>query len=130
MNTTDILSFTATALTMLTLDATWLYLRNGYHQKLFKDIQGTEIKPRIVPALLIYVILPVAVYVWAVRSSTVPIEAVQNGAFVGLILYAFYDLTNYATLTAYTFQMTLTDILWGTFLCTLGALAGFYVKYK
>jgi len=44
----------------------------------------------------------------------------------GFILYAFYDLTNYATLTNYTLEMTVTDIAWGTLVCTVGASAGYF----
>ena len=113
----------AMALTIGLLDAGWLTLRNGYHQSLFKAVQGSAIEPRWIPALLIYALIPVALYFWA-DGKTLH-DSAAKGALVGLILYAFYDLTNYATLKGWTLDMTLTDIAWGTLVCAVGASAGY-----
>jgi uncharacterized membrane protein len=111
-------------LSMLALDVVWLTLRNGAHQTLFRGIQGTSIQPRILPALLIYILIPVAVYLVAVRDSPSEQETLVRAALVGFFLYAFYDLTNYATFTNWTLSMTVTDIVWGTALCTIGGFIG------
>jgi uncharacterized membrane protein len=118
----------ATAGTALALDGVWLTLRNSYHQSLFKSIQHSAIQAKIIPAILIYILIPVAIYVGAVEPSTSVHDGMKRGALIGFFLYAFYDLTNYATFTNWTLQMTLTDILWGTFLCTIAAGVGAYVK--
>jgi len=118
----------ATAGTALALDVVWLTLRNSYHQSLFNSIQHSPLQQKIIPALLIYILIPVAIYVGAVQPSTSVQEGIQQGALVGFFLYAFYDLTNYATFTNWTLQMTITDILWGTFLCAIAAGVGVYVK--
>ena len=118
----------ATAGTALALDLVWLSLRNSYHQALFNSIQHSSIQPKIIPTLLIYILIPVAIYVGAVEPSTSVHDGMKRGALIGFFLYAFYDLTNYATFTNWTLQMTLTDILWGTFLCTIAAGVGAYVK--
>jgi len=114
------------ALTMGVLDAGWLTLRNTYHQSLFKSIQGSALQVRWLPALLIYILMPIALYLWA-KGTTVR-EAASKGALVGLVLYAFYDLTNYATLQGWTLDMTITDILWGVLVCAAGAIAGHYLS--
>ena len=121
-------AFLATAGTALALDLVWLTLRNSYHQSLFKSIQHSPIQPKIIPTILIYILIPVAIYVGAVKPSTSVHDSLYRGALIGFLLYAFYDLTNYATFTNWTLQMTLTDILWGTFLCTVAAGVGAYVK--
>jgi|APCry1669189768_1035252.scaffolds.fasta_scaffold02952_5 uncharacterized membrane protein len=113
------------AVTVGILDAAWLTLRYDYHNDLFYKIQKTDLTPRIVPAVLIYILIPVAVYLYAVRQAYTLKDAALRGAVVGFILYAFYDLTNYATLINYTLEMTLTDIAWGTTVCTAGAAAGY-----
>jgi len=118
----------ATAGTALALDAVWLTLRNSYHQSLFNSIQHSSLQAKIIPAILIYILIPVAIYVGAVKPSASVHEGMKRGALIGFFLYAFYDLTNYATFTNWTLQMTLTDILWGTFLCTIAAGVGAYVK--
>ena len=113
------------ALTMGLLDAGWLTVRNKYHQSLFKSIQGSALQVRWLPALLIYVLMPTALYLWA-KGTTVR-EAAAKGALVGFILYAFYDLTNYATFQGWTLEMTITDVLWGVLVCAAGATAGHYL---
>ncbi len=44
--------------------------------------------------------------------------ALLAGMFFGLITYATYDLTNYATLLNWPFKITVIDMIWGS---TLGA---------
>ena len=107
------------------LDAGWLTLRYNYHNDLIYKIQKMEIAPRIIPAILIYILIPVAVFLYAVKDATSTKDAALKGALIGYILYAFYDLTNYATLTNYTLEMTLTDIAWVTVVCTAGAVVGY-----
>jgi uncharacterized membrane protein len=114
------------ALTMGALDAGWLTFRYAYHQNLFKTVQGSVLQVRWIPALLIYILMPSALYIWA-KGTTVR-EAAVKGALVGFILYAFYDLTNYATLQGWTLEMTITDVLWGALLCTAGATAGYVIQ--
>jgi uncharacterized membrane protein len=113
------------AITVGLLDAGWLTLRYNYHNDLFYKIQKSEMNPRLIPAVLIYLLIPVAIFLYAVRDATNTKEAALKGALIGFILYAFYDLTNFATLTNYTLDMTLTDIAWGTAVCTVGAAVGY-----
>lgn len=121
-------AFLATAGSALLMDGVWLTLRNNYHQSLFQKIQQSPLKARVIPAIAIYMLIPLALFIGAVQPASTVIDGMKRGALIGLFLYAFYDLTNYATLTQWTLQMTVTDILWGTFLCTLAAGVGAYVK--
>ncbi|MCR3907002.1 MAG: DUF2177 family protein [Tenericutes bacterium] len=43
-------------------------------------------------------------------------KAVLLGALFGFITYATYDLTNLATLKDWPIQITIIDLIWGTFL--------------
>lgn len=112
----------------LLLDGIWLTLRNQYHQSLFQSIQRSPIVLRILPAIAIYLLIPLTVYLTAVQSVTTVRDGLLKGALTGAILYGFYDLTNYATFTNWTLQMTIVDVLWGTFLCASVAAVGVYVK--
>lgn len=118
------------ALAVGLFDAAWLTLRYNYHNDLFYKIQKSQMNPRFVPAALIYLLIPVAVFLYAVKDATSTKDAALKGALIGFILYSFYDLTNFATLTNYTLEMTMTDIAWGTFVCTVGAAVGyrFYIS--
>jgi len=107
-------------------DVTWLSLRNDYHKKLFESIQKSKLDVRWIPAIAVYVIILVAIYLGAVRDAKSVSDAALRGMLVGVLLYAFYDLTNYATITNYTLEMTVMDITWGTVLCTAAAATGYY----
>jgi len=116
------------ALSIGVLDIGWLTLRKTYHETLFKSIQHSPIEPRWIPAGLIYILIPVAVYLGAVIHGKTLQDTVFRGAIVGFLLYAFYDLTNYATFTGWTLEMTIVDILWGMTVCSVGAAAGYYIN--
>jgi uncharacterized membrane protein len=55
------------------------------------------------------------------------IRALLLGAIFGLITYATYDLTNYATLKGFPLNVVIIDLIWGTFLTATVSLAGYYI---
>jgi uncharacterized membrane protein len=118
------------AATMGVLDSLWLSLRYVYHKDLFQSVQGTPLRIRWVSAVLVYAVLLAAVYLWAIKDARSMNDAILRGALVGLIMYGFYDLTNYATLSRWTLGMTVTDALWGGILCAAAAAVGFMFLRK
>lgn len=123
-----LLTYICTAIFMTLVDIIWLYNRKSYHDDLIKQIQGSTPNLRVVPAMLIYILIPLAVLIFAIIPSSEIESAMLKGLFLGVCIYGVYDLTNYATLDAWTLSMTLTDILWGSFLCGLGATFGYYLS--
>jgi uncharacterized membrane protein len=118
----------AIAVTLLALDAVWLTLRAGAHDALFRAVQGgVPLRIRMLPAALVYAIMTLLVFIYAARDASSAIDAARRGALIGFLAYAFYDLTNYATLSGYTLEMTILDIGWGTLLFTAAAVAGYRV---
>ena len=115
------------AVAALLLDAIWLYIRRDYHNTLFSSIQKAPLDIRILPAIGVYLLLPAIIYFSAVKSASSLQEAALKGAATGAMLYGFYDLTNYSTLKGWTLTMTLTDTLWGSFLCAATAAFGHYM---
>jgi uncharacterized membrane protein len=119
-----------TVIFMFVLDAIWLSIRANYHMNLIKSVQGVAPSLRVVPALLIYILIPLAVMNFAVVPSNSVGSSIIRGAFLGFCMYALYDLTNYASFNAWTLEMTMVDVAWGTFLCALGAGFGYYMRNK
>jgi len=116
--------------TVLAADAVWLTANMSYHTKLIETIQKSPLTIRAVPAALVYVLIIATLYVFAVLESKSLKDAALRGAVLGFAMYGLYDLTNFATLTNYTLQMTVKDMAWGTVLCATVAVAGFYLKPK
>ena len=97
------------------LDALWLRWAGP---NLYRPLLGDLLAPafRAAPAVAFYIAYVAAMVWFAVRPGLelgVP-HAVLNGALLGAIAYATYDLTNQATLRTWSTQMTLIDIAWGT----------------
>jgi len=119
-------AFLITTLTMLIADGFWLTLNQKSHTKLIETTQKAPLSLRLIPALLVYVLIPAATTFFAIEPSKNVKEASVRGALLGLSMYGLYDLTNLATLNGWTYEMLLKDTLWGTTLCSLGSAAGFY----
>jgi uncharacterized membrane protein len=121
-------SFLIVAVAMLLMDAVWLTFQFSYNASIIKNVQKSVMKMRYVPAALVYLIMSLAVTYLAILSSKTMQESVQKGAMVGLAMYGVYDLTNLATLDAWTPRMAIQDIAWGTFLCSVTAGIGYKFK--
>ncbi|MBU2532570.1 MAG: DUF2177 family protein [Alphaproteobacteria bacterium] len=84
---------------------------------------------RIVPAVIFYLAFPAGVVILAVlpalKDNSV-LTAVGMGFVFGLLCYATYDLTNYATLKAWTPATTIIDIAYGAVVGAATAAAGFW----
>ncbi len=76
-----------------------------------------------IAGLVVFVILP------ATRSASWE-YAVLYGAAFGLVCYSSYDLTNLATLKNWPLQITLYDILWGTFISATTATSTYFIGTK
>ena len=113
--------FLIAGVSMLALDAVWLTVRASYHMALFQSVQGSPLTMRLLPAIGVYLLLPIIVVLSAVKGARSTSDAVGRGALTGALLYGFYDLTNYATLKGWTASMAITDTAWGTFVCAAGA---------
>ena len=79
--------------------------------------------------------VPAAVATWAVIVTGVQLFVLPRasvtgsipslvlwGALFGLITYAVYDLTNYAVIKNWPLTVTVVDIAWGAFVCSMTAL--------
>jgi uncharacterized membrane protein len=102
------------------IDMLWLGLiaRNIYQRYI-----GELLKPDVnwVAAIIFYLLF-IGGLVFFVLMPAVSLEngglvrALLVGALFGLITYATYDLTNLATLKNWPIEITIIDLLWGTFL--------------
>ena len=120
-----IVTYLATAAGILALDIVWL---TQFGPKVYFPTLEPVALPtaKIGPAAVFYfayVLGVVALAVWPTRNEKLARTTLQ-GAMLGALCYATYDLTNQATLKVWSTQITLADITWGTFLTAVGATAG------
>jgi len=79
-------------------------------------------------AIAFYLIFPVGLTIFAVAPA-VKVgafgQAALYGGLFGLFAYATYDLTNQATLRAWSTQLTVIDVAWGFALSSFAATIGY-----
>ena len=125
-------AYFAALLTFGVLDGGWLTLVGP---KLYKPILGPLLadKVAIAPAVLFYLLYIGDVLALAIapaaREGGVSRAAI-NGAILGFIAYATYDLTNAATLKIWSWKITAADVGWGLFATAAAASVGCLVLQK
>ena len=124
---TWIVAFIAAALAFGALDAIWLgWAGDNFYRPRLGDILADSF--RMGPALVFYAAYIAAIVWFAVRPGLAGDigQAALNGALLGAICYATYDLTNQATLRQWSTTVTVADIIWGAFAtCVAASVATF-----
>ncbi|MXO50231.1 DUF2177 family protein [Qipengyuania gaetbuli] len=124
---TWIVAFIAAALAFGALDAIWLgWAGDNFYRPRLGDILADSF--RMGPALVFYTAYIAAIVWFAVRPGLAGGigQAALNGALLGAICYATYDLTNQATLRQWSTTVTVADIIWGAFAtCVAASVATF-----
>ena len=120
------LIYVATLVIFGAIDAVWLGLVSS---SMYRQTLGDILldKFRVGPAVAFYLLNIAGLMVFAVPPAATPKawqQALLFGALYGVFTYATYDLTNYATLKAWTLRLTLTDIAWGAFVSATSTAVG------
>ncbi len=110
------------------LDMFWLgVVAKGLYQEKIGHLLGPVNWP---VAIVFYLIFIVGILLFAVIPALEVGslgKALVLGALFGFFTYATYDLTNLATLSGWSYSLTVVDILWGTVLTSTVATAGYLI---
>ncbi|UTP40217.1 DUF2177 family protein [Phenylobacterium sp. LH3H17] len=124
-----VIAYFACAGTFAVVDAIWLTMVGP---RLYRPALNEVLADafRLAPAVAFYVIYIGGVLLLAIlpaaRENAGWTRALLNGALLGFVAYATYDLTNQATLKVWSTRITLADIGWGTLLTACAATAGYF----
>ena len=110
------------------VDYVWL---TNMTDRLYKPVIGPIMaaKPDMVAAVLFYLIYIGGIVFLAIAPALKEgawTRAALNGAVLGFVAYATYDLTNQATLAVWQVRLTILDLMWGTVLTTVAATVGYF----
>ncbi|MDD4184777.1 MAG: DUF2177 family protein [Candidatus Izemoplasmatales bacterium] len=101
----------------LAIDMLWLGL---IAKNLYQKYIGSLLGPVNWVAAIVFYLLFIVGLVFFVINPAVEKQSlayvIGAGLFFGFITYATYDLTNLATLKGWSWQITLIDLAWGSFL--------------
>ena len=110
--------YLVTVVVFFLVDIIWL----GFISKnLYKNYLGHLMAPKVNwGAALVFYLMFIAGLIFFVIDPAIAKEnimyAILAGGFFGLITYGTYDLTNLATLKDWPLNITIIDLVWGTFL--------------
>lgn len=127
-----IVAYLGVGLSFGVLDALWLRWAGP---NLYRPALGELLADsfRLVPAIAFYLVYIAALVWFAVRPGHAGggiAAAALNGALLGAIAYATYDLTNQATMKVWPVHITLIDITWGAFASAVAAAVGCWAAVK
>jgi uncharacterized membrane protein len=117
------LSYISSLIFFALVDSVWLITMSG---RLYKPVIGELLadKPRPAPAVAFYLIYAAGLTIFAVLPGLRAADwktSLMWGALFGFFTYATYDLTNQATLKAWSIKLTLADMAWGAFASAVAA---------
>jgi uncharacterized membrane protein len=113
----------------LAIDVVWISLTaSRFYKKHLGDLLADQ--PNLGAALVFYVLFIAGLQVFAIQPGLQAgslARAAALGGFLGMLCYATYDLTNYATLKGWPLIVVVVDIAWGTFLAAAVSCVGYGV---
>ena len=118
----------------LVVDMTWLGLisKNFYAEQI-----GFLMKTNVnwLSAAIFYLLFILGLDFFVIYPAVEKnswVNALALGALFGLVTYSTYDLTNLATIKGWPLSVTITDLLWGTFVSAFVSLSTYliYIKFK
>lgn len=120
----NILLYIYTLVSLVVLDTVWLLSTGAWYRQSLSHLFADKFN--FVPAAVFYLLYAAGVVFFVVlpaaKGGTSFLVTFLSGAFLGLLAYAAYDLTNHATLRAWPVSVTIVDMLWGAFVTGLAGL--------
>lgn len=119
-----IAAYFATLVAFCVLDFIWLgYVAKGFYQAQVGPLMLE--RPNLFPAAILYVLCSAGLLFFVIMPAPSLGRALLGGAFMGLVVYGVYDLTNLAVLKGWTLPVALVDMAWGTVVCASSSAAGY-----
>ncbi len=125
-----IISFLASLLPLLVIDAVWLttMAKRFYNHHLGHILAES---PKLLPAGFFYLIYSLGITYFvvmpAIQGSFGYGKTFLIGALLGFIAYATYDLTNHATVKDWPTIVTCLDLVWGSLLTGTVSIIAVYI---
>ena len=93
----------------IAIDSIYLFSSQEYFKKQVFDVQHSAIQLRIVPTILCYIALIFGLWYFILREK----KSWKEAFLLGIVIYAVYETTNYATLKQWKQKTVVMDTLWG-----------------
>jgi len=130
-----VVAYLGAGLTFAAIDAVWL---TTMADRLYRPVIGPLMadKPNMTAAVIFYLISIGGIVFLAIVPALKEAAWTRallyrhlislNGAVLGFVAYATYDLTNQATLSVWSTRLTIIDLCWGTTLTAVASVGGYF----
>lgn len=114
------------------IDIIWLgFIGRDFYQKQIGSLMKDQVN--WTAAIIFYLLFIVGMIFFVIVPALEKgdwMQAFWMGALYGLITYATYDLTNYATLRGWPLTMVVVDMIWGSALAASVSVITFLISVK
>ena len=102
-------------------DALYLSTYGNNFVRMITKIQGSQMKVRIIPAIIVYILIFGAwvYFIYNVRKRYTLKENVLRGFILGFTTYGIFDFTNLAIIKGWELRNAIVDTFWGGILYAL-----------
>lgn len=124
-----LISYFFITIVFFAIDIVWLgFIAKNLYAKYLEHYLSPDVN--WTAAMIFYLLYIAGICVFsvfpAVEKNSLFYAAIY-GAFLGLVAYATYDLTNYATLKNWPLKIVIIDLIWGTILTSSVSVSGFFI---
>lgn len=105
----EIETFILTAITLVLVDSTYLYLIKHYFANQIYIIQGTNMSLHLLATIMCYILLVSGLYYFIIKNK----KSVLDAFILGIVIYGVFETTNKALFTKWKWMTVLIDSLWG-----------------
>lgn len=107
-------------------DLLWVgFLASNFYNAHIAHLRGPVQWPGAILFYLIYT-LGILIFVTYPHLNSLQ-QTILYGTLFGLVCYGVYNFTNHAVLNDWPMTVVVADVLWGIFLTTTVAVAGYYI---
>lgn len=97
------------------VDSIYLFSSQNYFKKQIFSVQTSEIQLRVIPTILCYIALIFGLWFFILRVK----RSWKEAFLLGIVIYAVYETTNYATFKNWKLKTVFMDTIWGGILFAL-----------
>jgi len=132
MNIIYIKAYVGALVAFCIMDGIWLgVIATDFYFGALGDLLRKD--PNWIAAGVFYLGYIMGIVYFVIRPSLVSGNAgraVRDGALLGLMAYATYDMTNMATLNGWSLTVTLVDMIWGMVITGASSFAGYFLASR
>jgi uncharacterized membrane protein len=115
--------FIKIGLLLALLDYIYLSSISNFFKKTIYTIQNSKLNFRLIPTIFCYLLLILSIQYFIISKK----GNILDAFILGVCIYGVFELTNYATISKWPFNLVLMDTLWGGILFSLTTFL--YLKF-